>query len=242
MQDQLEILKIVLSNHQDMPDITFLMAFARSKGRLGDLKFFVKQPIKYVPGVGWGMVFLDCLFVKRNWTADRDSVERTFARLNGDKVPVWLVSFVEGTRITPVKLAASREYARSNGLTPPEHTLVPRSKGFVASVQGLRDSLDAVYDVTIGYPDGVPDLWQYARGFAKVAHLHVRRYAIAELPESPQELAAWLHDRFREKDRLLAGFYSDGAFPALARIPTGAVRVTQALQPDIDPELVAVVE
>ena len=57
---------IVVSNHQQMPDITTIMAFAKTKGRLGDLKFFVKDILKWVPGVGWGMLFLDCLFIKRN--------------------------------------------------------------------------------------------------------------------------------------------------------------------------------
>ena len=69
---------IIISNHQQMPDIVLLMTFALSKGRLGDLKFFVKYAIKFVPGIGWGMVFLDCLFVRRNWSADRASIEAAF--------------------------------------------------------------------------------------------------------------------------------------------------------------------
>ena len=67
---------IVVANHQQMPDITFLMMWAREKDRLGDLKWVVKDVIKYVPGVGWGMAFIDCVFVKRDWTADRASIER----------------------------------------------------------------------------------------------------------------------------------------------------------------------
>jgi 1-acyl-sn-glycerol-3-phosphate acyltransferase len=205
---------IVVANHQQMPDITFLMVYARSKGRLGDLKFFVKKAIKYVPGVGWGMVFLDCPFVERKWTADRASIEKTFERILRDRVPLWLVSFVEGTRVTPEKIERSRAYAEKNGLPVFEHVLVPRTKGFVASVHGLRQHVDAVYDVTIAYVGGVPTLWQYVKGFAPVAHLHVRRYPVDTLPTTDDELSAWLVDRWREKDELLKHYYENGAFPS----------------------------
>jgi len=202
---------MVVANHQAMSDILVLLAYARSKERLGDLKWFVKKALKYVPGIGWGMSFLDCLFVERTWLADKTSIERTFARLVTHRVPLWLVSFVEGTRLTPAKLQRAVEYARSVQMQPLRHLLVPRIKGFVACVAGLRSHIDAVYDVTIAYEGGVPTLWQYAQGFARVAHVHVRRYPVALLP--PQdELATWLLARFRDKDELLERYYRHGAF------------------------------
>jgi len=204
---------VIVVNHQQMPDITFLMFLARAKGRLGDMKWLVKDPIKYVPGVGWGMWFLDCVFLKRNWADDQASIARTFSRILRDRVPLWLVSFPEGTRFTEAKAVRSREHARKQGRTPLEHLLLPRTRGFAASVQGLRKHIDAVYDVTVGYERGVPTLWQYVRGFVRVAHLHVRRYPIAQLPVEPDELSLWLHERYEEKDRLLERFYREGAFP-----------------------------
>jgi 1-acyl-sn-glycerol-3-phosphate acyltransferase len=201
---------LVLANHQQMPDITFLMVYARSKDRLGDLKWFAKRAIKYVPGVGWGMWFLDCPFVDRDWSRDRVSIERTFAQLRDHRVPLWLITFPEGTRLTPEKAEASRLHALARGLPATTHVLLPRSKGFVASVQGLRDHLDAVYDITIGYEQGVPTLWQYVKGWAKRAHLHVRRTPIAAMPSDDEELARWLRQRFVEKDRLLDEFYRTG--------------------------------
>ncbi len=204
---------VVFANHQQMPDITFLMAYARSKDRLGDLKWFAKDIIKYVPGVGWGMWFLDCPFVKRDWSKDRDSIDQTFARIRQDRIPIWLVTFPEGTRITPDKADRSRQYARDHGLPVWEHVLVPRTKGFVATIHGLRPHLDAVYDVTIGYERGVPTLWQYIKGFVRKAHLHVRRFPVETVPVEDDAIARWLLDRFDEKNRLLDGFYRDGKFP-----------------------------
>jgi 1-acyl-sn-glycerol-3-phosphate acyltransferase len=204
---------IVVANHQQMPDIAFLLAFAGSKHRLGDLKWFVKDVLKYVPGIGWGMLFLDCVFVDRNWTTDAENITRVFARLRRDRVPLWLVSFVEGTRLSPAKLEASRTFARERGLRPPEHVQVPRTKGFAATVTGLRDHVDAVYDITLGYEEGVPTLWQYIMGDATVAYLHVRRFPMDQLPTNEAALAKWLFDLFEEKDRLLDGFYRRGCFP-----------------------------
>jgi len=204
---------VVLANHQQMPDITFLMMFARSRDRLGDMKWFVKEQLKYVPGVGWGMVFLDCLFVRRDWADDEASIGQTFARIVRDRVPLWLILFAEGTRLSPQKLERSRVYAEQRGLQPTEHVLQPRTKGFVASVQGLRGHVDAVYDITIGYEVGVPTLWQFIKGLSKVAHLHVHRTPIAQMPPTDEELTRWLHERYQAKDRLLAHFYRDGSFP-----------------------------
>ena len=213
---------LCMSNHQQMPDITTIMALAKRKNRLGDLKFFVKDIIKWIPGVGWGMLFLDCLFVKRRWADDRESIEQTFRSINTGKVPIWLILFPEGTRIRPHKLEKSRRYAKEKGLALLDHLLVPRTKGFVASVIGLKEHIQAVYDVTIGYKGGVPTLWQLVMGYTRVAHLHVRRFSVKDLPEAGEALAAWLHERWKEKDRLLAYFYENGAFPAMGQAEAAA--------------------
>jgi 1-acyl-sn-glycerol-3-phosphate acyltransferase len=204
---------LVVANHQQMPDIPAIMKFARTKDRLGDLKFFVKKQLKWVPGMGWGMQFLDCLFIDRDWSADRETIRTTFSRLVDDRVPVYLVSFVEGTRLTLPKLAAAQQYSQSHDLRAPTHTLVPRTKGFAASVEGLRSHIDAVYDLTIAYRGGVPSLWQYMKGLVRQIHVHVRRFPINELPDSADDVRQWLLDRWHEKDDLLEHFYTAGAFP-----------------------------
>lgn len=207
---------LVLANHQNMPDILALMMLARGKRRLGDLKFFVKKTLKWVPGVGWGMQFIGCPFLSRDWTADRERIRRTFATLVRERIPVWLVSFAEGTRSTPEKLRANAEWALANGLEATRHVLVPRSKGFAATIDGLGSHLHAVYDVTIGYVGGVPTLWQYITGSVDRIHVHVRRFPIESLPRLEHELRDWLITRYREKDLLLEHYYTHGAFPAEA--------------------------
>jgi 1-acyl-sn-glycerol-3-phosphate acyltransferase len=189
-----------------MPDILSLTPLADQNCRLADLKWFAKDPIKYVPGVGWGLLFLDCIFLKRDWTKDAGRIHKTFARILRHNSPFWLVSFSEGTRITPSKLQRSQDFSRRTGCPVLEHVLFPRTRGFVACVSQLRNRTDAIYDVTLGYEPGVPTLWQFFKRRNQRVHLHVRRFPMTALPTSQKELAQWLIDRFIEKDQRMKQF------------------------------------
>jgi 1-acyl-sn-glycerol-3-phosphate acyltransferase len=203
---------LVIANHQQMPDILALMILARSKQRLGDLKFFVKHALKWFPGAGWGMQFLGFPFLRRDWAADQALIHRTFDAIVEEHIPVWLVSFAEGTRSTPAKILASARWAVEHGIDPFRHLITPRTKGFVATVGALREHVDAIYDITIGYERGVPTLWQLIVGCVDRFHLHVERIPIAALPSSEAQLRDWLLERYRVKDALLESFYSTGSF------------------------------
>jgi 1-acyl-sn-glycerol-3-phosphate acyltransferase len=193
-----------------MPDIMALMMLARPNQRLGDLKFFVKEAFKWMPGMGWGMQYLGFPFLKRDWAADQELIRRTFATIVTENIPVWLVSYVEGTRLTREKLRANVKWAESQGLRPTRHVMIPRSKGFVATIHGMREHVRAVYDITIGYEVGVPNLWQLITGCFKRIHVDVRRFAIDDLPEGDDDLKDWLFARFYEKDERLGTFYRTG--------------------------------
>jgi 1-acyl-sn-glycerol-3-phosphate acyltransferase len=203
---------LVVANHQSMTDITTLFRLARQKGRLGDLKWLVKDLLKYVPGVGWGLFFLDSIFLKRDWKTDRAYLEKTLAKYSREKIPIWTISFVEGTRVRPHKIEAGQAYARENNLPVLDHLLLPRTKGFTAIVHGLRAHLDAVYDTTIGYESGIPSLWQWAKGYVHRVHVHVVRHPMDSLPEDETALVEWLRARYVEKDQRLARFYETGSF------------------------------
>ncbi len=204
---------LVLPNHQSMADVMLMMCFAWRCGRLGDMKFFVKDIVKWFPGFGWGMKFLDCIFVKRDWARDRRSIHQLFEKYKRESIPIFLVSFLEGTRRTDEKHAHAQRFASERGLYCPAHTLIPRTKGFVATIIGLGDHLDAVYDLTIGYPDGVPTLVNCFEARVKRVEVHVRRYAVADLPTDEVALEAWVFDRFKEKDALLARLAEQERFP-----------------------------
>lgn len=201
---------IVIANHQKDTDITALMPLAERSGMLYHMKWFAKQSLKWVPGIGWGMHFIDCIFLARNWHADAARIERTFGRLNRLPIPFWLLSFPEGTRITPEKLERTRLYARRKGQPEPKHTLIPRTKGFTVAVLGLKRA-QAVYDVTIGYPGGIPSVWGYLGGALKEVHIQVHRFPLDTLPKSEEALSHWLLERYRIKDALLEKFTATGS-------------------------------
>lgn len=204
---------LLLGNHQEMSDIPSLVPLARAQKSIGSMKWFAKEMLKHIPGPGWGMRFLGCVFLARNWDEDKASIERTFHTIKSEKLPVWLIMFLEGTRITPYKVQQSQEYARRRHHPIPQHTMLPRTKGFVATIQGMRDYLTAVYDVTIAYPKGIPTLWQFMAGYAKEIHINVRRFPTQDLPQDPDELRRWALKLYQEKDALLATFFAHGKFP-----------------------------
>lgn len=197
---------IVLVNHQANSDIPVFFGLARQKGRLGDLKWFAKRAIKYVPGIGWGLWLLGTLFLKRNWYRDKAQIEEMFGKYVRYKIPIWLIIFPEGTRSTPTKLEQAKEYAKTIGIPPYERVLVPRVKGFQASLEALRGHVTAVYDFTIKYPDNMP-VTLLGMIFGKIHApilLRVRRFRISDVPTSDNDTKNWLFDLYREKDRWLA--------------------------------------
>lgn len=203
---------IVIANHANMSDILLLLMLAYESGRIADLKWFVKDVLKYVPGIGWGMLFLDCIFVKRNWESDKEKIKKVFAKFEKNDIPFWLISFVEGTRFTKEKSAQSQKYAREKQLPILDNVLLPRTKGFTATIKGLGANAAAVYDITIGHIGEVPSLWDVITRKNNSFHLHVRRYPTSELPEDEKELSNWLITRFCEKDLRLQEFRSRGSF------------------------------
>jgi len=221
---------MIISNHQSIADVMVLLCFGWRARRLADMKWFVKDIIKYVPGPGWGMFFLDCIFLKRKWGEDKASIDRIFGKYQAEAIPLHLVSFLEGTRITEKKLAEAQAFAEARGLPVPKHTLVPRTKGFVATMTGLADHLDAVYDVTIGYHGDTPSLLDCFVADVATIDVHVRRYTIDELPTDEPALIQWAQDRFADKDDLLAAHRANGEFPG-ALHPVD-VRVSDWLRPE----------
>lgn len=63
--------------------------------------------------------------------------------------------YPEGTRFTVEKQESSNEIARTKGMRELKHCLIPRSKGFVEIIKCLRPQIDAIYDMTVGFPDSV---------------------------------------------------------------------------------------
>lgn len=90
------------------------------------------------------------VFLSRNWDKDKVAIAQTFRHLKEDPTtPFWLLSHPEGTRFSPKKLEECNNFAREHGHPELKHCLLPRTKGFVATVNGLRGCLESILDCTI---------------------------------------------------------------------------------------------
>jgi 1-acyl-sn-glycerol-3-phosphate acyltransferase len=194
---------IIISNHQSMADIPIVGCLAAAHGRAGDLKWFAKDVLKYIPGIGWGMMFLECVFVKRSWSKDESNFRKAFSKFKTSNLPIWMILFPEGTRFRPHKLDAANRFAKSRRLPPLRNVLFPRPKGFYSSVIGLRDYLDTIYSVTISYQNKAPTLWELVTGEIREVHCHIRKVSISDLPKDEQGLSRWLREEFYLKDEML---------------------------------------
>jgi lysocardiolipin and lysophospholipid acyltransferase len=204
---------IVICNHQEMADIIVILCYAFNNGTVTRTTWMAKNIIRYVPGIGWGLSFLDTVFLKRNWARDEAGIRSTFSKIIENQIPIWMTSFPEGTRISSEKLAKSQEFARSRQQPVMNHVLSPRSLGFTATLTGLAGHVSAVYSLTIGYKDRIPGLAEIIRGDVKQVWLHVRRIPISEIPSEKVKSAKWLNQEFQIKDALLDFFRKHGSFP-----------------------------
>uniref|UniRef100_A0A673HW31 Acyltransferase C-terminal domain-containing protein n=1 Tax=Sinocyclocheilus rhinocerous TaxID=307959 RepID=A0A673HW31_9TELE len=127
------------------------------------------------------------------------------------KEPLQLLLFPEGTDLTENTRARSDEFAEKNGLPKYEYVLHPRTTGFTFIVDTLRkgDNLDAVHDITVAYPQNIPQTERHLLLglFPREIHFHVRRFSAACLPSSAEQLQRWCQERWREKEQRLCAFY-----------------------------------
>lgn len=200
---------LVLSNHQSWVDIPVLQhTFNR---RIPFLKFFLKAELIWVPVLGLAWWALDFPFMKRYSRArlarhpelrgrDLAATRRACARFRD--LPVSVMNFVEGTRLTRDKHAAQD--------SPYTHLLRPRAGGVGSVLEAMGASLRSLLDVTIVYPGGRPGMLELMAGRVRDVIVHVR-----ELPIPPElrsgdfsndtqaraRLQDWINGLWREKDR-----------------------------------------
>ncbi len=108
---------IILMNHHFELDWCFGWMVADRFRVLGNARVFVKKMLTYVPVMGWAWNFSDVAYLTRgNWDKDKETINKSLQKLSLYPDPAWLLIYAEGTRISPEKLEASRDFARSRGL------------------------------------------------------------------------------------------------------------------------------
>lgn len=95
----------------------------------------------------------------------------------------------------------------------------------------LGDSVEWLYDVTIGYPGieqgkNPEDVMTMKRIFCErngphKIHAYIRRYRLDQLPSDTIQFSKWLLDTWTEKDKRLVYFNQYGKFPEETDIGEG---------------------
>ncbi|KAI1625662.1 acyltransferase [Exophiala viscosa] len=216
---------ILIANHQIYTDWLYLWWIAYCNGMHGRLYIILKESLKKIPVLGWGMQFNQFIFLKRNWEQDRPNMASALQRLNKPEDPMWLLLFPEGTNLAPSTRAKSTKWADKQGIPDTRHVLLPRSTGLHFCLEELKNTVDYVYDCTVAY-EGVPrgqfaqDIFTLKSGYLegrppKSVSMHWRRFAVKDIPlHNDKAFELWLLARWREKDVLIEKWYQTGRFPA----------------------------
>lgn len=203
---------VVISNHVYFGDFFLIHAIARKKQMMAYCRYFLKDSIKYIPIFGWGMYLCNMPFLKRDWQRDNRRLDRSLKTLIDHRLPVWLVSHVEGSRLSSIKREKSQKYARANDLPVLENVLLPRCKGFTSTIHSVTGShIKDVYDITLAYFHNrkgfaaKPNLFEILTGGLDEYqfHAHIDRIPLREIPQDENGMSNWLYDRYQQKDRLL---------------------------------------
>ena len=192
---------LVSSNHQSWVDILVLQkVFHR---RVPFLKFFLKRQLLFVPVMGLAWWALDFPFMRRrSGSRSKDLATARRACEKFRQIPTSVMNFMEGTRFSRVKHAAQQ--------SPYRHLLKPRAGGLATALSAMGERFDALLDVTIVYPEGVPSFWDLLCGKMRQVVVRVREREIPKDllggdyegdPVFRARVQAWLHELWTEKDR-----------------------------------------
>lgn len=239
----------LIANHQIYTDWLYLWWIGYTAGMHGRIYVVLKESLKSIPVIGWGMQFAQFIFLKRKWEEDKPRLAQHMQRFKNDK-PMWLMMFPEGTNLAPDTRESSKKWAAKNGIKDMEHMLLPRSTGLHFMLKELKGTVEYLYDCTIAY-EGVPR-GQYAQDIftvgasyfggrpPKSVNMYWRRFRVANIPtDDPQKFDAWLRARWSEKDRFIENWYRTGRFPAdtgsskdyQGRVSAGAGYIESEIKP-----------
>lgn len=208
---------LVLSNHQTWVDIVVLQVALNR--RIPFLKFFIKQELIWFPLLGIAWWALDMPFMKRykpsylakypeKKGSDLEATRRACRKFRN--TPTSVINFVEGTRFSEEK--------RLKRKSPYVHLLPPRAGGIAVALASMGELFDAILDVTIVYPQGVPQFWRMCCGEDVDVIVDVRKRPIDPSllegdyqndREFRRHVHRWLGSIWADKDRRIEVLKAD---------------------------------
>jgi hypothetical protein len=111
------------------------------------------------------------------------------------------MNFLEGTRCTPAKQKRQQ--------SPYRHLLKPKAGGITLALDAMGEKFGAVLDITLIYPNGTPNFWQFLQG--RVPRIIVQAQTLPVPRAQPQAdqtseqalrvtCQQWVNQLWQEKD------------------------------------------
>jgi len=203
---------LVNCNHQTWADIFVLQHLFNH--RIPLLKFFLKQQLRWVPVMGLAWWALDFPFMRRHSEEflkqhpemrGQDQAATRKACEKFSLIPTSVMNFLEGTRFTPVKHQRQQ--------SPYRHLLKPKAGGIALALNAMGDKFQAILDVTIVYPEGAPNFWEFLCGklerlIVRVQTLpvpeHLMKSDYAGDPAVREAFQRWVQQLWQDKDAQIA--------------------------------------
>ena len=202
---------LVFCNHQSGVDIIAMQHCLNRRAPFG--RYLLKHQLIWVPVLGVAWWALDMAFLRRYSRQellrnpalrgkDLENAARACEKLK--HIPVSMMTFPEGTRLTEAKRKAQK--------SPYQHLLHPRYGGIGQVLYSFDDALDSLIDVTIIYPHGTPSVWQFISGQVKKVIVHIEERPIEndlrgrnfrEDATAKSLLKSWLNGIWEEKEALI---------------------------------------
>ncbi|MBF4519999.1 MULTISPECIES: acyltransferase [Acinetobacter] len=212
---------LMTCNHQSWVDTTVNQYFGLTRMPL--TRFFTKWELIFIPFVGQAFKILGFPMMKRHTKAqiakkpelkDRDMEEARKACQQLLSQPFTLLNYLEGTRFTQEK--------HDQQQSPYQHLLKPKAGGLALALNILGDQIDALVDMTIVYPDGVPGYSEFWLGEVPRIAVNLRKINIPDWvlggnyeddAEYRERFQQWVHELWLEKDQLIESMQQKFAAP-----------------------------
>ncbi|MDM1249342.1 acyltransferase [Acinetobacter sichuanensis] len=202
---------LMTCNHQSWVDTTVNQYFGLTRMPL--TRFFTKWELIFIPFVGQAFKILGFPMMKRHTKAqiaknpalkhqDLDEARKACEQLLSQ--PFTLLNYLEGTRFTVEKQQQQQ--------SPYRNLLKPKAGGMALALNILGDQIDALVDMTIVYPDGVPGYGEFWLGEVPRIAVNLRKIDLPdwvlqgdyeEDAEYRAKFQQWIDDLWQEKDQLI---------------------------------------
>ena len=212
---------LMTCNHQSWVDTTVNQYFGLTRMPL--TRFFTKWELIFIPFVGQAFKILGFPMMKRHSkeqitknpalkTRDMEEARKACQQLLSQ--PFTLLNYLEGTRFTKEK--------HDQQQSPYQHLLKPKAGGLALALNILGDQIDALVDMTIVYPDGVPGYSEFWLGEVPRIAVNLRKINIPDWvlggnyeddAEYRERFQQWVHELWLEKDQLIESMQQKLAAP-----------------------------